>query len=102
VLGRIAHGEDMVAGHITDSWRVRQDGRLIWAEGFRAVDATFPHLHRKALLSNCRAIATLVYLGPCFEARLGFLRDMAPSLASHCAATAVGGLVIVPLPRRCR
>jgi urease accessory protein len=97
VLGRLAHGEEIVGGHITDSWRVRQDGRLIWADSFRVADATFPHLHRKPLLSNCKAVATLVYFGPGLETRLEFLRDIAPSLASHCAATAVGGLIIVRL-----
>jgi urease accessory protein len=95
VLGRAAHGEEMVGGHITDSWRVKKDGRLIWADNFRATDETFPHLHRKALLSNCKAIATLVYFGPDLDKRLAFLRDIAPSLACDCAATSVGGLIIV-------
>jgi urease accessory protein len=95
VLGRAAHGEEMVGGHITDSWRVKKDGRLIWADNFRATDETFPHLHRKALLSNCKAIATLVYFGPNLDKRLAFLRDIAPSLACDCAATSVGGLIIV-------
>jgi len=95
VLGRAAHGEEMVGGHITDSWRVKNDGRLIWADSFHATDETFPHLHRKALLSNCKAVGTLVYFGPCLDARLEFLRDMAPSLGCHCAVTSVGGLIIV-------
>jgi urease accessory protein len=95
VLGRAAHGEEMVGGHITDSWRVKNDGRLIWADSFHATDETFPHLHRKALLSNCKAVGTLIYFGPCLDARLEFLRDMAPSLGCHCAVTSVGGLIIV-------
>src|SRR5262245_23326161 len=95
VLGRAAHGEAMVSGHITDSWRVKNDGRLIWADSFHATDETFPHLHRKALLSNCKAVGTLIYFGPCIDARLEFLRDIAPSLGCHCAATSVGGLIIV-------
>src|SRR6266403_1302178 len=64
VLGRAAHGEEMVGGHITDSWRVKKDGRLIWADSFRVTDEMSPHLHRKALLSNCKAIGTLIYFGP--------------------------------------
>src|SRR4029077_7599203 len=48
VLGRAAHGEDMVGGHITDSWRVKKDGRLIWADSLRVTDEMFPHLYRKA------------------------------------------------------
>jgi urease accessory protein len=47
------------------------------------------------LLSNCKAIGTLIYFGPCLDTRLEFLRDIAPSLGCHCAATSVGGLIIV-------
>ena len=95
VLGRAAHGEEVVGGHIIDSWRVKKDGRLIWADSFRATDEMFPQLHRKALLSNCKAVGTLIYFGPYLDTRLEFLRDIAPSLECHCAATSVGGLIIV-------
>jgi urease accessory protein len=95
VLGRTAHGEDMVGGHITDSWRVKKDDRLIWADSFRITDEIFAHLHRKALLSNCRAVGTLIYSGPDTDARLEFLRDVVRSLECQCGATSVGGLIIV-------
>jgi urease accessory protein len=95
VLGRAAHGEAMVGGQITDSWRVKNNGRLIWADSFHATDETFAHLHRKALLSNCKAVGTLIYFGPRLDARLEFLREIAPSLGCYCAATSVGGLMIV-------
>ena len=95
VLGRAAYGEEIVGGHISDSWRVKEDGRLIWADSFRVTDEMFPHLHRKALLSNNKAIGTLIYFGPFLDTRLEFLRDIAPSLGCHCAATSVGGLIIV-------
>ena len=95
VLGRAAHGEKMVGGHLTESWRVKRDGRLIWADSFRATDKMFPHLHRTALLSNYKAIATLIYFGPCLHKRLEFLRDIASSLKCYCAATLVGGLIVV-------
>lgn len=95
VLGRDAHGEKMAGGHITDSWRVRKDSRLIWADSFRITDEVFPHLHRKALLSDCKAFATLIYFGPDLETRLELLRNIASSITCHCAATSVGGLIIV-------
>jgi urease accessory protein len=97
VLGRVAHGEEMSGGQITDSWRVKRDDRLIWADSFRVTDEIFPHLHRKALLSNCRAVATLIYFGPALDTRLEFLRDVVRSLECQCAATSVGGLIIVRL-----
>ena len=100
VLGRAAHGEEMVGGHISDSWRVKMDGRLIWADAFRATDEVFPLVHRKALLSNCKAVGTLIYFGPYLGTRLEFLRDIASSLECHCAATSVGGLVIVRFAAR--
>jgi urease accessory protein len=62
---------------------------------FRVANEVFPHLHRKALLSDCKAVGTLIYFGRDLETRLEFLRDIAPSLECHCAATSVGGLIIV-------
>src|SRR5215510_3296997 len=41
VLGRAAHGEAMVGGHISDNWRVKNEDGLIWADGFLATDETF-------------------------------------------------------------
>jgi len=95
VLGRAAHGEVVVGGNITDSWRVKKDGRLIWADSFRITDEIFPHLKTRALLSNCTAIATLIYFGPYLEKRLAFLREIVPCLGCNCAATLVSGLVVV-------
>jgi urease accessory protein len=95
VLGRAAHGEEMIGGQITDAWRVKKDCKLIWADTFRATDETFPRLHMKALLSNCKALATLIYFGPHPDARLELLRDIASCVECHCAATSVSGLIIV-------
>jgi len=95
VLGRAAHGEEVTGGHITDSWRIEKDGRLVWVDTFRVTDGIFTHLHRKALLSDCKAVGTLIYFGPSLDARLEFLRSIAPSSDYQCAATAVAGLMIV-------
>ena len=95
VLGRAAHREVITGGHIADSWRVKKDGRLIWADNFRATADVFPQLYKKALLSDCKAVGTLIYFGPDLDARLEFLRDIAPSLECHFAATTVGGLIVV-------
>jgi urease accessory protein len=94
VLGRAAHGEKMVSGNISDSWRVKKDGRLVWADSFRLTDETFPHLCRKALLAECKAIGTLIYFGPDCETRLELLRDAGSSAECQFAATSVGGLII--------
>jgi urease accessory protein len=95
VLGRTAHGEEVVGGEIADGWRVKKDGRLIWADGFRATDDVFPRLQSRALLANFKAIGTLVYFGPDLDTRLQFMRELAPSLKCRCLATVVAGLLIV-------
>ena len=95
VFGRAAHGEAVVGGSVADSWRVELDGRLVWADTLRITDDVFPHLHRSALLADFAAVATLVYIGPDPAIRLECFRDWAASLACHCAATVVGGLIVV-------
>jgi urease accessory protein len=100
VMGRAAHGEQMARGYIAEIWRVRKDGRLVWADSFRATDETFPHLQRAALLADCSAFGTLVYFGPKINARMEFLREITPSLGCHCAATALNGLIIVRFASR--
>ncbi|WFU39124.1 urease accessory protein UreD [Bradyrhizobium sp. CB82] len=95
VLGRAARGEEVVSGHISESWRIKKDGHLIWADGFRVSDEVFAQLHRKALLSNWKAVATLIYFGPGLDRRLESLREIAASLDCRCAATIVGAIIIV-------
>jgi urease accessory protein len=94
VLGRAAHGEIMVGGSVLDGWRVKKDGRLIWADSFRISDEIFVHLNRKALLSDFNSIATLVYFGPDVDRRLEFLREILSSVGCDCGVTSVGGLIV--------
>ena len=97
VLGRTAHGEEVMQGDIRDRWLVRMEGRLVWADSFRISEETFPHLRRKALLSGYIAIGTLLYFGPHLDRRLEMLREVAQSLACKCAATMVSGLIVIRL-----
>jgi urease accessory protein len=100
VLGRAAHGEEIVGGQIIDGWQVKLDARLIWADRFRATDDVFPRLRSPALLAGFKAIGTLIYFGPDAEAWVQFMRALAPQLPCHCATTMVSGLVIARLAAR--
>src|SRR5262249_18600791 len=97
VFGRAASGEQIMGGEIRDDWRVKKEGRLIWADSFRISEDVFPHLNRKALLSNCKAIATLIHFGPELPKRLELLREISRPLDCRCAATSVADLIIVRL-----
>ena len=63
-FGRAAMGESLSRGHLHDRWRIRRDGKLIFAEDLRldgAIDAT---LGRKAVGLGARAVATVFAIGP--------------------------------------
>ena len=100
VLGRAARGEKLSAATITDRWRILKDGRLVWADGFRITDDVLPNISHKALLSDCTAIATLVYFGAESGVCLELVRDMASSLGCYCAVTFVGGLLVARFAAR--
>lgn len=95
VLGRAAHGEQMTRGFISDSWRVKKSGRLIWADTLRITDDLFSQLHRNALLSTCSCVGTLIYFGRDLEARLELLREIVAGLACRSGVTLVGGVAVV-------
>ncbi len=97
VFGRAAHGEEIVDGQIIDGWQVKLDGRLIWADRFRATGDVFPRLRTPALLADFKAIGTLIYFGPDAGAAVHFLRALAPELPCHCVTTMVSRLVITRL-----
>ncbi|MGY8680667.1 urease accessory protein UreD [Bradyrhizobium sp. UFLA05-153] len=100
VLGRAARGEEITRGYIRDSWLVRRGGRLIWADSFLVTDSTIRHLSRKALLSDRRAIGTLIYCAPHPDRRLELLREVAQSRQCDCAVTMVSGLIVVRFAAR--
>jgi urease accessory protein len=62
VLGRLAMGEEIATGSVHDHWRVRQGGRLIFADEVR-FEEPLPHLlSRPATFAGAKAIATLVLI----------------------------------------
>ena len=100
VLGRAAQGEKLSAGAITDTWQVKENGRLQWGDTFRLTDDVFSHLSRKALLCDSTALATLIYTGPDVRERLQLIRAQSVSFDCQCGATVVGGMVVARLAAR--
>jgi urease accessory protein len=60
VLGRAAHGEAMNQGYLADRWRVRRDGKLIYADTARLDGAIADKLGRTAVMNGGIAFATLL------------------------------------------
>ena len=73
VLGRKAMKEQLTDFSFHDHWRIRQNGRLIYADDLR-LDPT--RVKGAAALNGAYAFATLVYVGPASESMLEPLREI--------------------------
>jgi urease accessory protein len=73
VLGRKAMGESLTDFSFHDRWRIRRDGRLIFADDLR-FDAT--RVRGSAKLEGCEAFATIALIGPNTEQFVEPLREI--------------------------
>lgn len=76
ILGRQMMGEDVALGSLRDSWRVRLDGRLVFADELRLEGAIGDIGASAASLAGQRAFATLVFHGPDLLRRLDAARTI--------------------------
>jgi urease accessory protein len=60
VFGRTAMGETVTGGSFSDRWRVRRDGRLIFAENFRLDGAITGRLNEAAIAAGGVAAGTVL------------------------------------------
>lgn len=77
ILGRAAMGETLKSGAFRDRWRIRRDGRLIFADDTRLPASMAAGLTGSATLGGARAFATLVMVGHDAPARIDKLRNLA-------------------------
>src|ERR1700733_8551180 len=98
VFGRLAMGEIRIDASLRDSWRVRRDGRLVFAEETRLEHAGAT-LERKAIGAGARALSMIVASAPDIEARLPDLRAALNAAGSEIesGASAFDGLIVVRL-----
>jgi urease accessory protein len=107
VFGRLAMGEGRIDASLRDSWRLRRDGRLVFADETRLKHAG-EALERRAVGAGARAVATIVAAAPNIEARLPDLRAAleAEGGGAEAGASAFDGLIVgrlvSPSPSRLR
>ncbi len=63
LFGRTAMGETVRGGALHDRWRVRRDGRLIFADDFRIEGDIAGQMAHVATLGGALAMATVLYVG---------------------------------------
>jgi urease accessory protein len=94
VFGRLARAERLDDGRFQDRWRIRRDGRLVFADDIRLDGDLAAILDRSACGDGARAIATLLHVAPKAEARLVGLRRALKSARSTCGTSAYNGLLV--------
>jgi urease accessory protein len=98
VFGRLAMGETRIDARIRDSWRVRRDGQLVFADETR-IDHAGATLERKAVGAGARALSTIVASSHNIEARLPDLRAALEAIGPNVesGASAFEGLIVARL-----
>lgn len=94
LFGRTAMGETVRSGSLHDRWRVRRDGRLIFADDFRVSGDIAAHLSSPATLGGNCAMATLLYCGAEPERLLEAGREI---IGNGGGASAWGGKLLARL-----
>lgn len=94
LLGRAASGETLRSGQIRDDWRVRRDGRLVWADSFRLEGDIAGQTARPSLLGGCTALATILYIAADAESHLDRAKELLAEVPAKAGATTINGLMI--------
>jgi urease accessory protein len=97
LFGRTAMGERVGGGTLRDQWRVRCDGRLIFADALALDGAIDRTLARPAIAAGANAVATLLCVAPDAEERVSGLRDTLAAVGLDAGASAEGNLLVARL-----
>jgi urease accessory protein len=96
VFGRAAMGEFMTEGHVSDRWRIRRDGKLIYADTARLDGAISAKLSQAAVTNGGIAFATVLY-APGGEDQLAAVRALDDTFKSEVGISAWNGIAVARL-----
>jgi urease accessory protein len=99
VFGRAAMGEAVQSGKLTDRWRVKVGGSLVFAETVRLDGTIAQHLARRAVAGSGIAVAGILKI-PGDEADVAAVRSLADSFGGEVAASTWNGQAMVRLVAR--
>lgn len=88
VVGRAAMGETVREGLLSDHWRLRRGGRLVFADALRLTAPIDQALARAACAGGALASATLLYAAPDAEARREAARAQVAEIEAATGAAA--------------
>jgi urease accessory protein len=96
VFGRAAMGEFMTEGHVSDHWRIRRDGKLIYADTARLDGDIGGKLGQAAVMAGGIAFAT-VLSAPGGEDQLAAVRALGETFKSEVGISAWNGIAVARL-----
>ena len=92
-FGRSAMGEALRGGSLRDRWRIRRDGRLVFAEDLRLDGPIADILARPAVGQGARAVSTVLLAGPREPERLEEIRALIAAEPGFAGVEAAAGVV---------
>ncbi len=95
MFGRDAMGERFTTGLLHDSWRVRRNGRLVWADALHLEGECTAQASLPFGFGEARALATIIYAGPDAASYLDMARELAA--APLAGATCINDILILRL-----
>jgi urease accessory protein len=99
LLGRQAMGEELTTARFRDRWRIRRDGRLVFAEesAIGGAEGDWPAVRgsRALLGETTTALATIMHASPGAESRLDSVRAIMESTGIDGGASAFDGLLVM-------
>ncbi len=95
IFGRGAMGERITEGAFRDSWRIKRDQKLVFADEVALEGNMADRLDRPAIGAGARAIATFLHIAPDAEARLDEARAALETSLCQCGASAWNGMLVV-------
>lgn len=93
-FGRMAMGEILEAGAFCDKWRVRRNGKLVFAENLRLEGLINLILAQKAVADDARASATVLLIHPGADRRLEELRGVLAGFQIACGISALDSMLV--------
>jgi len=93
VFGRSAMGEALNQGKMVDRWRVRRDGRLVFAETLDLQGAVAQQLSQKAVAGGAAAIATLLVI-PGDDTVVAMVRALEDRFCGEVGVSAWNGIAV--------
>lgn len=94
IFGRAGMGEAVSTGRLLDSWRVRRDGRLVFADGVRLDGAIAERLAEPAVAAGGIAIGTLL-IAPGSARIVDAVRELTAGFCGEAGASTWNGLALV-------